>query len=71
MKTRHRLVKLSYVFSGILICLIGLLLCVDAFVPKEKKLPPHGFVFELGMGLGLSVGGRILWLVGRRQSPGG
>jgi drug/metabolite transporter (DMT)-like permease len=47
--------------SGISLVLVGLLLCLDAFLPKEKPVSAWGPAVELLMGCASLGVGVLLW----------
>jgi hypothetical protein len=55
-----KLTKLSFFGSGIGLVLVGLLLCLDAFLPKEKPTSAATPFVEFLIGLVLFLGGTFL-----------
>jgi len=62
-----KLARLCLFASGISLVLVGLLLCLDAFLPKEKPVSAGGPAVELLMGFASLGIGAVL---GRKFRPG-
>lgn len=64
----YGLAAFVFYFAGILFSVVGVFVCLDAFIPKSKPVEDIlvAILLEFGMGLSVAIPGVVFWILGKK-----